>query len=289
MGKGSQPSPPPPSQVANAQAGANADAIRESAKVSAVDQVAPWGSTTFERDGNGVPTKQVISLNPNQQATFDTQSEIAKALAGNAQTLAGYIPTDRFSIDGAPDVGRLDYDSFLPDDMSGEGVGQATYERSVARFAPELERQREELGVSLTERGIPVGSEAYEREMSRFEERENDLLENAALSATLAAGQEQNRLVGLAQQGRGQDIDDRNRFISELLAERSQPFNEASAIIQGTPALPTPSFQSTPNYQVAPPDVAGAIYNDYGIRSQNNANYWDNIARFGTLGALPFI
>ena len=43
MGK-STPKPPDPYQTAAAQSGANKEAIQESAKVSAVDQFAPWGS-----------------------------------------------------------------------------------------------------------------------------------------------------------------------------------------------------------------------------------------------------
>ena len=58
MGKSSPQPPqmPDPYQTANAQAGANREAIRESALVNRYDQQTPWGSVTWEYDNQGAGT-----------------------------------------------------------------------------------------------------------------------------------------------------------------------------------------------------------------------------------------
>jgi hypothetical protein len=59
MGK-SAPAAPDPYATSDAQAAANLKAIKDSARINALDQFAPWGSTTYARDNEGVPTAQRI-------------------------------------------------------------------------------------------------------------------------------------------------------------------------------------------------------------------------------------
>ncbi len=58
---------------------------------------------------------------------------------------------------------------------------------------------------------------------------------------------------------------------NQALTARELPFNEASALIQGSPAMQTPQFQSSGGYAVAPPDIGGYINTDY----QNRLNAYN--------------
>lgn len=291
MGK-SSPSPPSPAAVSQAQSGANKESIQEAAKVNAVDQYAPWGNTTFARDGNGVPTRQNITLNPTAQRAFDAQQNVSANLADTAQTFTGYLPQDKFEIGDAQDVSRIDYGNIVGDDVSGSGVGDALYQRTLNRIQPQLDDAYKAKRIEMESRGLPVGSEIYNDEMNRLDRNKGELLSNAALEANLASGAEQSRLVGLLGQGRSQDMEDRSRQISERLMERTQPFNELSAFVQGSPALPTPQFQSQPAYSPQSVDVAGNVYSSYALQAnqaqQQNANLWGGISRIGS-AAIPFL
>ena len=69
---GRKPKMPKPIDVAataKAQGEANREAIRESAKVSAVDQHTPWGNVTYTRDGSGFDN----SLEPNEKQGRQTR------------------------------------------------------------------------------------------------------------------------------------------------------------------------------------------------------------------------
>ena len=79
-------------------------------------------------------------------------------------------------------VNQPDFDQFRE---FGDSVMQE-YQRSTA---PEIEARRARLNQDLVNRGITPGSEAYEREMTRFGQMENDLFNTAQRSA-LAQGLE---------------------------------------------------------------------------------------------------
>lgn len=170
MSKGSAPSSPDPQATADAQLQANLKAIRESAKISAVDQSGPTGTTTYTRDENGVPTQQTVTLSPGEQQFYDTQTGLRNSLAGN-------IPTTPFA---APDSSR-------------DAVEKALYERKLNMVMPQLDQAQNDLNTQLMERGIPIGSEIYNNEQNRLARNRSDTLTSIAQDATLAGGQEASR------------------------------------------------------------------------------------------------
>lgn len=260
MGKSSTPQAPDPYKTANAQSQADIKAIQESAKVNAVDQYAPWGSTVFTRDANGVPTKQTINLGPAEQQFYNTSNTIKNSLAGKAQGLMQYLPTGQFT---------------GPDNGAGDKVAQTLYERKYNMIAPELQRADDQIKLQLSERGIPIGSEIYNDEMNRLNTARSNTLASIAQDATLASGNEY------------------DRQLANMLTIRNQPFNEVSAFLQGAPAMPTPQFQGTPAYQVQAPDIAGLINQNYqnqvNAANANNSSLSSGLFGIGSalLGALP--
>ncbi len=303
FGKDNSPPPAPdPAQLASAQGQANIDAIRESARINAIDEFTPYGSLTYERDSRGVPTSRTVALSPEQQRLLTSQTGLANTLAGLAQNQAGFIPQDRFSLAGLPEfASSIDF-SGIPqapgiDDFSADAarVEQATYDRGLSLLQPELDRQRSSLEQSLADRGLPMTGEAYNTALDRFDTAQGETLSRLAQDAVLAGRGEQSRLFGLGQQARQQAISEqlsdaalgqsaRQQGISDALTERGQPFNELSAFLQGSPALQTPNFAPTPQYQVAPPDVLGA--NQIALNAQQNAYNQQQALNQAGLGGL---
>lgn len=77
----------------------------------------------------------------------------------------------------------------------------------------------------------------------------------------------------------------RSQGANERLTERSQPFNELSAILQGSPAMNAPTAPNTAQYQMAAPDIAGMINNQYATEAGNQASKKGGITGMaGTLG-----
>ena len=251
------PQPVNAGQIIGAQSAANKDAVRESVKVNAIDEFSPYGSLTYERDAEGLPTSRTTQYSPGGQQVFDKQQQLANTLAGYANNQAGFIPQSQFSLEGLPQSPNVN--DFSADRDKFE---RAYYDRSANLLRPEFEQQREEMNQSYADRGIPQGGEAYNRGFNRFDQGERDAYARLAQDAVQAGAGEQSRLFGLSTTGR-------NNAIQERLLERSQPFNELSAFLQGSPALQGPQFQNAPQYSVAPPDVTGA----YGLQQagQNNA------------------
>lgn len=89
--------------------------------------------------------------------------------------------------------------STMSSDYSGDAnrLEQQTYQQAMKRMQPDLADRERQLGSSLAMRGIPMGSEAYNREMSRFEQDRNDAQQNAAFQAIGSGRQEQDRLANI--------------------------------------------------------------------------------------------
>lgn len=286
MGKksgGSAPPPPDPYATAAAQSAANKDAVRESALVNQIGTIGPWGRTYYTGEIGSPDRAQVIELSPAAQQTFESQQDIARQLAGYGRQLAGQVSQGPAELD----LGNLPpapWDQNLSE--QAKALEDATYQRSYQMLKPEFDRRREELNNRLANMGITMGSEAYNTEQRRLADQQNRALNDLALASVGAGRQEQSRLFGL-------DSAARNAALSELLLKRTQPMNELSALLQGSPALATPQPASPGQYAVQPGNVQGAINTAYQGALQNyqqqqanrNALMGNLFGLGGTLGA----
>jgi hypothetical protein len=322
FGKGrDQPPAPNPALAVQAQAAANKEALRESARLSAIDQYTPFGALTFERDEGGIPTSQITSLTEPQQAILDQQQALAQTLGGRAQEQAGFLPTERFTLEGvplaspsaidrgaAPAIGSFDQAALDPNRFGaqGEALAQSIYNQQLSLLQPEFEREQTRLDQRLANQGLPAGGEAYGEEQARFQRGRGDILSRLSQGAVQAGAAEQGRLFGqaMASQGqrfgqgltrRQQDISEqmqdvgladaaRARGINERLLTRSQPFNELSAFLQGAPSLPVSQFAPPPQFSAQPPDVIGAQFGAANLANQQFAN--QQATRAANLGGL---
>lgn len=102
MGKKSTPSAPDPVATASAQASANADAARESAKVNQIGTTGPWGRTYYTGTVGKDDRTQVTELSPAAQQIYNNQADIGQALSGYGRNLAQQIQgLQPFRINGA--------------------------------------------------------------------------------------------------------------------------------------------------------------------------------------------
>ncbi len=259
MSKGG-PSPPNPATTAQAQAAANSAAARESALVNQINQVTPFGSETFTGEIGTPERTRIVALDPADQANLETQRRIGSGLFGLGE--GSLLPQVQSALGNQLDFSGLPQISGQQDLASAaQPLEQATFQRGLNLLQPGLEQQQRDLEVRLANQGIPQGSAAFNEAVGNFERNRGQQLENLALSSVGAGRAEQSRLFGLEQAARQQDL-------SELLTQRSQPINELSALLQGGPSIQGPQFAPPTQFGVAPPDVQGAITDQFAARSQ---------------------
>ena len=230
MGKPRAPAPPDPKATAAAQTGTNVSTAVANQIGGMVNQYGPDGSLEFKQQSQfdwvdpstgqsySIPRfAAVTTLDPTQTTTneINKQAEQNLSTLGRDQSarLQGLL-SEPVSMGGLPQRANAPRPVGLQTgpnsvDLAGsiEGAGDITRtygtdfsqdrqrveDALMSRLNPSLERDREALRTSLLNQGVREGTEAFDRAMNRFGEQSND----ARMSAILAGGQEQSRLVGL--------------------------------------------------------------------------------------------
>jgi hypothetical protein len=214
-----------------------------------------------------------VELGPSQQRQLDAQNALAEALLGKASTRAGQIGDAPLSFSGMPALSALPGGDFSADRQK---VEDALYSRATSRLDPQFEKAQRDQETRLANQGINIGTEAWSRAMDDLNRGRTDAYGAARNDAIAAGGAEQSRMFGQEAQLFGLSMQQRQQMINELLQERSTPWNEIAAILQGSPAMNTPNFSPSAQYQVAPADVMGAINNqsarDMAVWQQGQTN-----------------
>ncbi|MCH7498868.1 MAG: tail fiber domain-containing protein [Nitrospinae bacterium] len=138
------------------------------------------------------------------------------------------------------------------------------FNSTLERFAPIQEQDRQRMETMLANRGIGIGSEAWNRGTDDFNRGITDFRLAADRQALGEAGQ----LYGL-------EAESRNQPINELMAMLSQS------------QVRSPSFINTPQSQIAAPNYQQAAYNSYAGELQNYQNQLDQQnSMFGGLAGM---
>ena len=111
-------------------------------------------------------------------------------------------------------------------------IEQTLFNRQLGLLQPEFTQQREGLEQNLADRGIPITSQGYNDAVNRLETQQGEQLSRLAQQATLAAGQESDRLVNQARQARAQEFGERAATGEFGLARQGQGFSQAAANAQ---------------------------------------------------------
>lgn len=141
-------------------------------------------------------------------------------------------------------------------------VADSIFNRAMSMLAPQIEQGEERLVSNLQNRGIPIGSEAWNDTYGAQTREVNDTISRLAMDADVAAGQEQSRLFGM-------DAAARQGSIAELVAAIGGGYN---------PMTNLPSGQGQPvNY-------SGLVSQNYQAELAN----WQaqQQARMGAAGAI---
>jgi hypothetical protein len=268
LGLGPAPSAPaPPDYRAAAQetAAGNIDAARVATAANRVNQVTPYGSLKYDITGSdpyGNPTYTATqSLSPQQQQLLDYSNKTSIGLGQLADKGLGYVQN---MLETPFDVSRLPTTGFNP--------SQSYQDAYMQRLQPQIQESRDRLNQDLANRGIDIGSEAYQRAMLTQARRENDLL---------AAATTQGFNVGQTA---------RQSALQEQAYLRNEPLNTLSAVRTGA-QVQGPQFVNSYNQATTQgADILGASqmgYNaqmgDFNAKQAAQANL--NAGLYGLAGA----
>jgi hypothetical protein len=235
--------PPPPDYAAAAQqtAAGNIDAARQATAANRVNQVTPYGRLDYAITGEdpyGNPTWTATqSLSPQQQQLLDYQNQTSAGLGRLAGQGLGYVE----------EMLQTPFDtSALP--TTGFNPSQSYQDAYMQRLAPQLQQGREQLQQQLANKGIDIGSTAYDRAMQTQQQRENDLL------------------LGATTQGFGVGQQARQSALQEQAYLRNEPLNTLSAVRTGSQVTGPQFVNSAQQATTAGPDLLGAAQQGYNAQ-----------------------
>jgi hypothetical protein len=255
--------PPPPDYRAAAQetAAGNLDAARAATAANRVNQVTPYGNLDYSitgADPYGNPTWTATqSLSPDQQQLLDYQNQTSMGLGKLAGQGLGYVE----------EMLKTPFDtSALP--STGFNPSQSYQDAYMQRLAPQLQQGREQLQQQLANKGIDIGSTAYDRAMMQQGQRENDLL------------------LGATTQGFGVGQQARQSALQEQAYLRNEPLNTLSAVRTGSQVTGPQFVNSAQQATTSGPDLLGAaqMTNNAQMGAYNAQQAGQNSMTSGLMG-----
>jgi len=262
----SSPKPPAAPDTANT--------IRAQKEAQQITQFTPQGNLLFgtiDENGNFVQRESGDALrvveSPFQQQFREGQEEIALGLLGEVSPSLGAFRTAE-DVESAVTTQIPGLGDFSADALRLE---EETFEAGARRLDPIIEEERRALVQNLADRGIPLSSEAGQRELNRFDQSVGDRRQDLAFGAIEAGRAEQNRLTSLAAALRGQELNEQLALTNLEQQQRAQQFGEIGAL--GGFAAP---FQPLNAPTV---DVAGIINQGFANQLGRNRIQAQNLAR----------
>ena len=258
-----------------------ADTIEAQAKANQITQLTPYGNLIYGNYANGQfspftgeDQRQALQIQetPYQNQFRQGGEQLSLGLIEQMLSQGAMLPQVRSASQIEQGL------SPISSDFSGDTqrTQNAVFEQTASQLRPEFDRQRRQIEQRLADQGLPVGSEAYNEELSRLEQSQGNQLNQLSLQSVQAGSAEQDRLARLAAALRGQQYNEQAGFTSLENQARAGQFGEIGTLF----GLTQPFQQySTPNI-----DAAGII----------NSSYQNNLARSqvqqqgqsGNLGAL---
>lgn len=269
---GGAPPPPDYAGAARATAQGNLEAARANIAANRVNQYTPYGSLEYTMSGEdkyGNPMWTATQkFAPEQQKLFDIQNALS-------------IGTGQLGQQGLKYVENMISQPFDTSQLPSLGINpsESYTDAYIRRLAPVMQQSREALEQNLANQGIGIGSEAYDRAMRNFEQKQNDLL------------------LGAATQGFGVGQAARQQRFGELAYQRNEPLNTLNAVRSGA-QVTSPTFINAPQQvPTAGPDLLGAanaLYSNqlaaYNAQQAANANMMGGLMGLGgTLGGAAIL
>ena len=203
------------------------------------------GNTAFGR----VTGRTVIGQNPDGTPIFQDDPDFQNPFR-TAPTLSGISAAQEVDPTQLGNLQNFNQNIAsnvaLPTGLSNEGltalqsdpeafrsnIESSLFNRQLGLLQPEFTRQRNELESNLVNRGIPITSDPYNTAVNRLESQQGEQLQRLAQQATLAAGQESDRLVNQARSNRAMEFGERAATGEFGLAAQQQQFGQQAANVQ---------------------------------------------------------
>jgi hypothetical protein len=203
------------------------------------------GNTAFGR----VTGRTVIGQNPDGTPIFQDDPDFQNPFR-TAPTLSGISAAQEVDPTQLANLQNFNQNIAsnvaLPTGLSTEGltalqsdpeafrsnIESTLFNRQLGLLQPEFTRQRNELESNLVNRGIPITSDPYNQAVNRLESQQGEQLQRLAQQATLAAGQESDRLVNQARSNRAMEFGERAASGEFGLAANQASFGQNAANVQ---------------------------------------------------------
>ena len=260
----SAPAAPDYTSAANATAAGNLDAARAATAANRVNQVTPYGNLNYSINGSdpyGNPTwTATTSLSDVGQQLLNNQNNASLGLGSAINSQLGNVQNTM----------SQPFNPNLP--QVGINAGQNYQDAYMQRLAPQIGQQRELLNNQLSNQGIPVGSDAWNKAQMNQGQKENDLYAAATT------------------QGFGTGLQANQQAYNQALTNYNMPLNTLSALRTGA-QVQNPTFVNSANQATtAGPDLLGAASSQYNAalgntNMQNAAQANLNSGLMGLAGA----
>lgn len=264
IGKDDPPPPPDYASAARETAQGNIDAARLATAANRVNQITPFGNLTYTQTGEdkyGNPMWTATqTLSPEQLKIANQQADLSSGLLGTAQKGLEYAG----NVISKPGIDT----SKLP--STGFNPGQSYQDAIMTRLAPQIARENQSFEQDMANKGIGVGTAAYNTAKELLSQNQND------------------RLVSSTVQGLNTGLAANQQGFSQAAYNQMQPINVINALRTGsqvsTPQYVNPALQST----TQGPDLLGAVSSRYNAevgnvnaRNANTANFVSGLMNMG--------
>jgi hypothetical protein len=288
--------------LANVTAKNNLDMAKYTTNVNRFNQSNQYGSSNwayvpqYDKNGNetGGGWTQTTTLNPEQQALFNSQTAGNQGLSDTANTAlknSSQLSNPNLDLSKLPGYKGIDLNA-LP--AAAITPGTTAYNAMMARLQPQLSQSDNALAQRLANQGITLGSEAYNREMNLAGQNRNDLQLQAAAQGISLDQAARQQALGEQQALYNQTSSQRGQMLNEQQAAINTPLNTINALRTGSQVQqPTFTNQGAQQANVAGADAltAGSTQQTNALNAQNankanTAGLYGSLAQLGTAAML---
>lgn len=230
----SAPKAPDYEAAAQAQADSSAEVTNMQTWANRPNQNTPFGSQSWDSSATVDPATgqpvtqwtQNTTLTPESQRALDAQlgltadrSELGASLMPRAEQEFG----NAMNWDNLQEIGKNVNPEAVQRGLSTDGMQgvssadkyygdaeNAIYGKFKGRADERFAQDEEAMRSRLYAQGLREGDEAFDREVKGFDERKNDAYEQGAYGATIGAGAEAQRYLGMDSSVRGQQFGERS-------------------------------------------------------------------------------
>ena len=266
----SAPAAPDYSSAARETAAGNLAAAQQATAANRVNQYTPYGSLEYTMSGEdsyGNPMWSATQkFSPDQQRLLDIQNQLSYGVGQLGTKGLEYVGQQ---LENPFDVSQLPSIGINPSETYSDAM--------MRRLAPQMEQGRGRLEQQLANQGIQLGSEAYDRAIRNFDQKQNDLM------------------LGAQTQGLQAGLQARQQQLGELAYRRNEPLNVLSALRTGSQVTAPTYVNSSQQATTAGPDLLGAAgmqYNaqmgDFNAQQAAQQNFNQGLMGLGGAGIMAF-